>query len=74
MGGWGRLLRGGRARTAHPPAAVLFPLQSLRLKTAEYEMIVAQHGNYTLVVVQDTEERPEEEGEEDEEGEGKKEE
>lgn len=49
-------------------------LQSLRLKTAEYEMIVAQHGNYTLVVVQDTEERPEEEGEEDEEGEGKKEE
>ena len=37
-------------------------------------MIVAQHGNYTLVVVQDTEERPEEEGEEDEEGEGKKEE
>ena len=46
------------------------PMQSLRLKTAEYEMIVAQLGNYTLVVVQDTEERPEEGGEE-EDGEGK---
>jgi hypothetical protein len=34
-------------------------------------MIVAQYGNYTLVVVQDTEERPEEEAEEGEEGEGK---
>ena len=43
-------------------------MQSLRLKTAEYEMIVAQLGNYTLVVVQDTEERPEEGGDEEEEG------
>ena len=34
-------------------------------------MIVAQYGNYTLVVVQDTEERPEE-AEEGEEGEGKR--
>ena len=29
-------------------------VESLRLKTNEYEMIVAQHGNNTLVVIQDT--------------------
>ena len=27
-------------------------MESLRLKTKDYELIVAQHGNFTLVVVQ----------------------
>uniref|UniRef100_A0A7S2SQX1 Roadblock/LAMTOR2 domain-containing protein n=1 Tax=Rhizochromulina marina TaxID=1034831 RepID=A0A7S2SQX1_9STRA len=30
-------------------------VESLRLKTLEFEMIVAQYGDYSLVVVQDTE-------------------
>jgi hypothetical protein len=28
-------------------------VESIRLRTAEYEMIIAQHGNFTLVVTQD---------------------
>lgn len=27
-------------------------VESLRLKTKDYEMIVAQHGNFTLIVTQ----------------------
>jgi len=30
-------------------------VESLRLKTLEFEMIVAQYGDYSLVVIQDTE-------------------
>jgi hypothetical protein len=28
-------------------------VESIRLRTAEYEMIIAQHGNFTLCVTQD---------------------
>ena len=28
-------------------------VDSIRLRTAEYEMIVAQHGNFTIIVTQD---------------------
>ena len=40
-------------------------VESLRLKTTDFEMIVAQHGNFTLLVIQDTEPKAvgEEEGE-----------
>ena len=30
-------------------------VESIRLRTEEYEMIVAQHGNFTVVVIQDEE-------------------
>mmetsp|Transcript_96290 Transcript_96290/g.274314 ORF Transcript_96290/g.274314 Transcript_96290/m.274314 type:complete len:120 (+) Transcript_96290:81-440(+) len=42
-------------------------VESLRLKTNEYEMIVAQHGNNTLVVIQDTADKEHHVGEEEEE-------
>lgn len=50
-------------------------VESLRLKTTDFEMIVAQHGNFTLLVIQDTEPKAvgEEEGEGAEGGEEKKE-
>ena len=28
-------------------------VDSIRLRTAEYEMIIAQHGNFTIIVTQD---------------------
>ena len=40
------------------------------MKTNEYEMIVAQHGNNTLLVIQDTSDK-EHLGEEEDEGEKK---
>jgi len=46
-------------------------VESLRLKTNEYEMIVAQYGDYSLVVFQDTQEKGDG-GEAEEEGEEKK--
>ena len=47
-------------------------VESLRLKTTDYEMIVAQHAaGFTLLVIQDTSNR--EEGGEEEDGEEKKE-
>lgn len=48
-------------------------VESLRLKTTDYEMIVAQHGDYSLVVFQDTQNKPTETAEGGEEGEEKKE-
>lgn len=42
-------------------------VESLRLKTKDYEMILAQHGNFTLIVIQQTANKKK--GEEDKEGE-----
>lgn len=39
-------------------------VESLRLKTRDYEMIVAQHGNFTVVVIQEPPKVAEEAGEE----------
>ena len=37
-------------------------MESIRLRTAEYEMIIAQHGNFTLIVKQNPSARQEARG------------
>ncbi len=50
-----------------PRCAVQNEVESLRLKTKDYEMVLAQHGNFTLIVIQQTANKKQ--SEEDKEGE-----
>jgi hypothetical protein len=35
------------------PSAEQNEVESIRLRTADYEMVIAQHGNFTVVVIQE---------------------
>jgi len=41
------------ATPRHAPRILQNEVDSIRLRTAEYEMIIAQHGNFTIIVTQD---------------------
>ena len=34
-------------------STIQYEVESIRLRTTDYEMVIAQHGNFTIIVIQD---------------------